>query len=79
MSIPKYLQVFVLCVDDSNKPDDIGDFPEVGKLYEVEDFIRNSKMDGSIGFVLKGLYPQGKYETYRADRFRVPYEELVLN
>lgn len=77
--IPGYIQAIVRCVDDSNQPDNIGDFPEKGKYYEVEEVTIDSRLTGDLGFVLKGLYPNGRYGAYLANRFRVDFEELNLN
>lgn len=74
----EFEQLFVTFIDDTNKPDDIGDWPEKGKIYKVVDVMRNSTMDGSFGFVLEGLNPQGKYDTYRHTRF-AEFARLNLN
>lgn len=71
--IPPFIQYFVCCIDDNGKPDGIGDWPKKGKVYQVLDVIKNSKMDGSYGYVIKGLNPRGRWETYRADRFIEAY------
>lgn len=76
--IPSYIQLFVVCINDKGKPEGIGDWPKLGNLYQVQDVMKNSTMDGSLEFVIKGLNPQGKWDTYRADRFTEAFQ-LNLN
>ncbi len=74
--MPPFEQLIVICLNDRGKPEGIGDWPERGKMYKVKDILRNATMDGSFGYVLDGLNPQGKWDTYRHDRFG---EFAILN
>ena len=74
-----YIQIFVICTDDSNKPKDVGQWVQKHKIYNVLGVINSSKVDGTVGYKLKEVEPSLPYETYHESRFELFFEPVNLN
>lgn len=58
----------VYCIDDSNKPDNVGDWPENGKQYFVEQIDMNL-MDSNLCLKLKNMKTNDPFKGYNSKRF----------
>ena len=67
----------VRCIDDSNKPDDIGDWLESG-LHYIVDGMRLTK-EGNYAYILRGMSINAPYHGYNMKRFQRVYVADELN
>ena len=80
MSIHPYpvnIPIRVKCIDDSNPPDDIGDWVKCGEIYILEQLIPSAN-DPSISLRLRGLNTNKPFVGYNSRRF-VTINYSVLN
>lgn len=70
-------ETVVVCLDDSRKPENIGDWLEKD-LHYIVDGMRLTK-DGNFAYILRGMKTNAPYDGYSMTRFRRVYVNDTMN
>lgn len=69
-----------ICINDKDKPSDVPNWIEQGKLYTIKHVTKHVTQDGVIGVVLKEINIErdtnGKYNAFKMSRFAIDLKDL---